>query len=151
MFNINTGESATFNDVGATASVENILSRITGGSASNIDGALRTDFGNASPNLFLLNPAGVLFSPHAQLEVQFLLRLPDSLVSASSQLGIDGVVEIDSPETDLNAGLVPLPANFFDAAQVLMRPCAERSGADVIRLVVRPYEVARPSARCPGG
>ena len=62
-------------------------------------------------------------------------------VSASSERGIAGVVDIDSPETDLNAGLVPLPASFFDAAQVLMRPCAERSGADVIRLVVRPYEV----------
>ncbi len=62
-------------------------------------------------------------------------------VSASSERGIEGVVDIDSPETDLNAGLVPLPASFFDAAQVLLRPCAERSGADVIRLVVRPYEV----------
>ncbi|MFH0342936.1 MAG: filamentous hemagglutinin N-terminal domain-containing protein [Chromatiales bacterium] len=64
---------------------------------------------------------------------------PDSEVRASSALGIDGVVEIDSPDTDLNAGLVELPADFFDAATLLTQGCAP--GADVSRLVVRKYEV----------
>ncbi|MGH8535815.1 MAG: filamentous hemagglutinin N-terminal domain-containing protein [Gammaproteobacteria bacterium] len=64
---------------------------------------------------------------------------PDSVVSASSDLGIDGVVEIDSPDTDLNAGLIELPADFFDAASLLTQGCAP--GADLSRLVVRKYEV----------
>jgi filamentous hemagglutinin family protein len=58
VFNINTGESATFT---GPSSIENVLGRVTGGSSSFIDGLLRTQFENASPNLFLLNPAGVLF------------------------------------------------------------------------------------------
>ncbi len=69
-FNLNASERAIFNDVGAVSLVENILSRVTGGSASNIDGMLRTDFANATPNLFLLNRAGVVFGPHASLDVQ---------------------------------------------------------------------------------
>ena len=60
-------------------------------------------------------------------------------VSASSELGIDGEVEIESPETDLNAGLIELPADFFDAATLLTQGCA--AGADLSRLVVRKYEV----------
>jgi filamentous hemagglutinin family protein len=66
---------------------------------------------------------------------------PDSRVTASSALGIDGQVEISSPETDIAAGLQALPASFLDATRVMTTPCAQRSGADVIRLVVRQYEV----------
>lgn len=46
----------------------NILSRVTGGNPSNIFGTLQTTgFGNA--NLFLINPAGVVFGPTASLNV----------------------------------------------------------------------------------
>ncbi len=74
-----------------------------------------------------------------RIVADFFFASPDSLVSASSDLGIDGVVEIDSPDTDLNAGLVELPADFFDVATLLTQGCAP--GADLSRLVVRKYEV----------
>jgi len=64
-FNVNTGESATFS---GPASVSNILSRVTGGTVSNIDGLLRSTIPAA--NLYLLNPAGVIFGPNASLDVQ---------------------------------------------------------------------------------
>jgi large exoprotein involved in heme utilization and adhesion len=44
---------------------------------------------------------------------------PDSIVDASSQLGIDGTVEIDSPDTDITGGITILPESFFDAAALL--------------------------------
>jgi hypothetical protein len=66
---------------------------------------------------------------------------PDSLIDASSEFGVSGTVEIDSPDTNIMGGLTELPAGFFDAATVLTKPCAERSGAEVSRLVVRQYEV----------
>ena len=69
----------------------------------------------------------------------FFFASPDSLVSASSELGIDGVVEIESPDTDLNAGLIELPGDFFDVATLLTQGCAP--GASLSRLVVRKYEV----------
>ena len=46
----------------------NILSRVTGGNPSNILGTIQTEgFGNA--NLFLMNPAGVMFGKDATLNV----------------------------------------------------------------------------------
>ncbi len=63
-FNIHSGESATFT---GPNSVQNIVSRVTGGGASWIDGRL----GSAIPNagLWFLNPAGVMFGPNASLDL----------------------------------------------------------------------------------
>jgi large exoprotein involved in heme utilization and adhesion len=70
-----------------------------------------------------------------------LFRSPDNLIEASSELGIDGSVVIDAPDTDIIAGFAGLPVNFLDAATVLTQLCAGRSGANVSSLVVRKYEV----------
>ncbi|CDH45160.1 two-partner secretion domain-containing protein [Candidatus Contendibacter odensensis] len=63
-FSIKTGESATFS---GPNSVSNIIGRVTGGAASLIDGTIRSTIPGA--NLYLLNPAGVLFGEHATLDV----------------------------------------------------------------------------------
>jgi filamentous hemagglutinin family protein len=47
--------------------IRNILGRITGGDASLIDGLIRVTGGNS--NLFLINPAGIIFGPNARLDV----------------------------------------------------------------------------------
>src|SRR6185369_5036494 len=57
-FNIAESEAAHFS---GPANVQNILARVTGGSASSIDGTLRSEIPGA--NLFLMNPAGVMFGP----------------------------------------------------------------------------------------
>ena len=63
-FNLHTNESATFT---GPNSVENVIGRVTGGSASLIDGRLSCDIPNA--NLYLINPSGVMFGPNASLDV----------------------------------------------------------------------------------
>ncbi|OQX27092.1 MAG: hypothetical protein BWK80_07005, partial [Desulfobacteraceae bacterium IS3] len=63
-FNIHNGESATFS---GPASVKNIISRVTGGSASWIDGKLASTISGA--DLYFLNPAGVMFGSNASLDL----------------------------------------------------------------------------------
>ena len=71
-FGVPTNNIANFlND--AALPTNNILSRVTGGNPSNIFGTIQTtgfesvEFGNA--NLFLMNPAGIVFGPNATLNV----------------------------------------------------------------------------------
>ncbi|WP_377964255.1 two-partner secretion domain-containing protein, partial [Almyronema epifaneia] len=62
-FNVLTNQRVYFAN---PASIENIISRVTGGNLSNIDGLLGVD---GAANLFFLNPNGIVFGPHAQLDV----------------------------------------------------------------------------------
>ncbi len=63
-FSIATGEVARFRSGGAIA---NILSRVTGGGRSSLDGTLAVE---GSTNLFFLNPAGIMIGPNAQLDLK---------------------------------------------------------------------------------
>ncbi|NEQ40619.1 MAG: filamentous hemagglutinin N-terminal domain-containing protein, partial [Okeania sp. SIO3I5] len=63
-FNVESGQTANFL---TTPDIRNILGRVTGGNASTINGLIQVVGGNS--NLFLMNPAGVLFGPNASLNV----------------------------------------------------------------------------------
>ena len=63
-FNLNTGESATFE---STPDIRNIITRVTGGSPSAIDGLIQTESNNV--NLFLINPNGIMFGRNASLNI----------------------------------------------------------------------------------
>jgi filamentous hemagglutinin family protein len=63
-FGIAPGQTATFTGPG---DIKNVISRVTGGAASTIDGTLRSTVGQA--DLYFVNPAGVVFGPNARLDV----------------------------------------------------------------------------------
>ncbi|NEP82661.1 MAG: filamentous hemagglutinin N-terminal domain-containing protein [Okeania sp. SIO3B3] len=63
-FNVNSGQTANFL---TTPDTRNILGRITGGDPSIINGLIQVIGGNS--NLFLMNPAGIMFGPNASLNV----------------------------------------------------------------------------------
>jgi len=66
-FNVREGERAYFYSPGSE--IKNILARVTGGNPSEILGLLGMS-GNSNPNLFLINPNGIIFGQKAQLQVR---------------------------------------------------------------------------------
>src|SRR4030095_8425914 len=58
-FSLKAGDIATFT---GPPNIQNILSRVTGGRPSSIDGAIRSEIAGA--NFFFINPSGVLFGPN---------------------------------------------------------------------------------------
>ncbi|OYD88330.1 hypothetical protein CDG77_24330 [Nostoc sp. 'Peltigera membranacea cyanobiont' 213] len=91
-FNISEGRAAYF--FSPSANIQNILARVTGNNRSEILGILGT-FGNSSPNLFLINPNGIVFGKNASLDVQ------GSFVGTTAnglQFGNQGVFSAINPQ-----------------------------------------------------
>ena len=88
-FNIAAGQSVYFqNPIG----IKNIISRVTGGSSSDIEGTLGVTGGTA--NLFLLNPNGILFGANARLDVggSFV-----ATTATAIQFGTQGIFSTAAP------------------------------------------------------
>lgn len=76
-FDLSQNDIATFSGSNAT---RNVISRVTGGSPSSIDGKIRSTMPSA--DVWFVNPAGIRFGATATLDVQGSLprhdrRLPD--------------------------------------------------------------------------
>ena len=55
------------------------------------------------------------------------IATPNTVIDASANTGIDGVVTIDSPEVNVEAGLANLQADFLAASTLLRPSCAART------------------------
>ena len=105
-FGLDAGQTANFQ---SSPEIQNILGRITGGNASLIDGLIEVTGSNA--NLFLMNPAGIVFGDNAQLNV------PASFTATTATgIGLDGGWFHTFGSNDYTA-LVGTP-NAFDFAAI---------------------------------
>ncbi|MEH2050269.1 two-partner secretion domain-containing protein [Nostoc sp.] len=92
-FNVGAGREAYF--LSPSADIKNILARVTGNNPSEILGRLGT-FGSSNPNLFLINPNGIIFGNNASLDVQ------GSFVGTTAngiQIGNQGLFSATNPQS----------------------------------------------------
>ncbi|MCP4702754.1 MAG: filamentous hemagglutinin N-terminal domain-containing protein, partial [Gammaproteobacteria bacterium] len=114
-FNLHSGESAVFS---GPASINNVLARVTGGRESEINGALRSAIPDA--DLYLINPAGIVFGPDASLDVQgsFHATAADYI-----KLGEQGHFNASAPENSTFSTAPPSAFGFShsDPAPIILR------------------------------
>ncbi|MCP4697021.1 MAG: filamentous hemagglutinin N-terminal domain-containing protein, partial [Gammaproteobacteria bacterium] len=107
-FTLNSGERATFS---GPREVTAVISRVTGGEISHINGGLRTAIPGA--DLYFLNPAGVMFGPNARLDIDgsFYVSSADYL-----RLGETGEFNATHPQQSTLSIAPPAAFGFLNEA-----------------------------------
>jgi len=102
--------------------VDNIFSRVTGGTVSNINGLIQTQ-GNA--NLFLINPAGIIFGANAQLDVggSFVATTADRVIFAD-QVEFKAIAPQAKSILTISS---PVGLQYGGGAEIEVLPNTERS------------------------
>ncbi|WP_246275659.1 filamentous hemagglutinin N-terminal domain-containing protein [Brasilonema bromeliae] len=149
-FSIPTGGSASFNNA---ANIQNIISRVTGGSISTIDGLIKA---NGAANLFLLNPAGIIFGPNARLQIggSFLGSTANSFVFdngfefSATDPQAPPLLTINVP---IGLGFRDNPQNITTKSTPTQYPTLEVPEGKTITLVGGNLSLDGPDLLAPGG
>lgn len=115
-FNIGHGSTAQFLNTTPSLHTENILSRVTGGNPSSIFGTIDT-MSYPEANLFLMNPAGIVFGPNATLNVSgsVAFTTADYLRLANTDGSNAGIFHADTTATSLLTTASVAAFGFLDS------------------------------------
>ncbi|MGJ3249124.1 MAG: filamentous hemagglutinin N-terminal domain-containing protein [Elainellaceae cyanobacterium] len=118
-FNLDAREIATFL---SNPNIRNIIGRVSGGDASTIDGTIRTLAQGSVPNVFLINPNGIIFGETARLDVggSFIATTADAL-----QFGDRGM--FDARNLNANPALLTIDPSAFLFNQMGAQPIVNQS------------------------
>ncbi len=139
VFNIDKGESATFTT--STPTLQNVISRVSGGSASTINGPLKlAPASGSAPAFFFINPAGVTFGAGASVDVPGAfhvstasnLKLADGTIY-SAGTGADSSFAVAAPQAFGFLGATRAAITIRDLATLTTKPSQPISivGGDV--------------------
>jgi filamentous hemagglutinin family protein len=144
-FGLTPGETATFSGPGT---VRNVIGRVTGGTQSSIDGTIRSTIPSA--DVYLINPAGVVFGPHAAVDVSGSFH-----ASSADYLRLaDGArFQASNPDASTLTAAPPVAFGFLSGAAgpvstsgTILGPVPGR-----LALVGGPVTISGGSLNAPGG
>src|ERR1700687_74799 len=142
VFNINSGESATFTTT--TLGIANVISRVTGGSSSLINGLLSLRAASGAPNFFFINPAGVTFGAGASIDVPgaFHVSTADYIKFA------DGKFFADANAASAFSSAPPEAFGFLGTARGTV---ALNDGASLSTNLLQPFSIIAGDIEINGG
>jgi large exoprotein involved in heme utilization and adhesion len=107
---------------------------------SQITTSVGSGFGNGGnitidPTFVILDSSRIIANAfggnggNINITTDALVKSGDSVIEASSQLGVQGTIRISAPDSDLVGSLTPLTGGLFDPSQLLRASCSARAAA----------------------
>jgi filamentous hemagglutinin family protein len=129
-FSLENGQAAFFN---SGSNIETILNRVTGGTASQINGIIRA----GDVDIFMINPQGILFGPEAALEIggSFIVSTADRILldqgvefSASSPQAVP-LLSVSQP---IGLSLGASPGRIVNESRAFSDTLGDSAGLEVL-------------------